>query len=326
MMKTVHTYQKFLKRNIRLASVEKDFLWDGEQWLIPAVYSGGKGLVIDFLKKVPADSIQDFMDKWHLGADSNCEDFNSEQQLLLDLDNPLTVQFFPKVRLNNNQEMTVSQSVSNCWNPVFSEFNSMEAQMALQHYELDPAFGWVIFRSFFPWKTKRKPQIKSLTVQMSAQKQAVPGPHFRVKALGDKVVFTCPITGKEHTLTVQEYTFNHIDTARFHNPAKEYPGCYTIIGYTITPALPKGGFSLADCSEGDNPRELQDSLSAPTSAECVSVIIGGADGPTALFFSDSKHPEMLYATSAPHFEPVKDVEWRMIFHEQRRSDISVKLI
>lgn len=38
-------------------SLGKTFVWEGEEWQIPAVYLCGKGLVVDFLCKVSAEKV-----------------------------------------------------------------------------------------------------------------------------------------------------------------------------------------------------------------------------------------------------------------------------
>ena len=45
-------------------------IWGDEEWQIPALYLCGKGLVVDFLCKVPVPKrIQDFLERWQLDAD-----------------------------------------------------------------------------------------------------------------------------------------------------------------------------------------------------------------------------------------------------------------
>jgi len=56
-------------------------------------------------------------------------------------------------------------------------------------------------------------------------------------------------------------------------------------------------------------------------------IIGGADGPTALFLSNPASPDGLhYAASSLHFKPKDNVEWKIIFNECLKSEIRADLI
>ena len=61
-------------------------------------------------------------------------------------------------------------------------------------------------------------------------------------------------------------------------------------------------------------------------------MIGGADGPTAIFMvrSGRKPEEEIsgrhMACSSLHFESVEDVEWRVEFREKMREDVCVTLV
>lgn len=54
-------------------------------------------------------------------------------------------------------------------------------------------------------------------------------------------------------------------------------------------------------------------------------VIGGADGPTAVFVG-AHTPKLHAACSSLHFEPVEDVEWRAVFSEKLMEDKEVCLI
>ena len=54
-------------------------------------------------------------------------------------------------------------------------------------------------------------------------------------------------------------------------------------------------------------------------------VIGGADGPTAVFVG-AHTPKLHAACSSLHFEPVGEVEWRAVFSEKLMEDIEVCLI
>ncbi len=103
------------------------------------------------------------------------------------------------------------------------------------------------------------------------------------------------------------------------DPAKIWPDCYMVMGYTITPALAADSFTIMDCAACDKPKEIPDKTAASIS------IIGGADGPSCIFFRDPDHPQLQYAASALHFKPVKEVEWQMIFYQRKKADIRVEI-
>lgn len=62
-------------------NIGRQFDWAGHHWLIPAVYSCGKGLVVDFCMQVDAEKIRAFIRKWDLNRENDsCENFTEEQQ------------------------------------------------------------------------------------------------------------------------------------------------------------------------------------------------------------------------------------------------------
>ena len=54
-------------------------------------------------------------------------------------------------------------------------------------------------------------------------------------------------------------------------------------------------------------------------------IVGGADGPTAIFVG-APTPKLHAVCSSLHFEPVGEVEWRAVFSEKLMDDLDVCLI
>ena len=186
--------------------LNKQFDWAGHHWVIPAAYSCSKGLVMDFCMRTPDEDIRKFMTKWDLHPENDsCEYFTQEQQMQIDLDNPLCLDFIPRLELNGKTMLT-SHCCSVVFNPCLPDrmINEAEAKWALEHYGLDTSYGWMIFRAAFPWTSKRRPEIKALSLTMEQQSRRVPGPHFKTHAPGDSFSFSHPVSGTKYTLTVQE--------------------------------------------------------------------------------------------------------------------------
>ena len=55
-------------------------------------------------------------------------------------------------------------------------------------------------------------------------------------------------------------------------------------------------------------------------------IIGGANGPTALFLATAPENGCHTVFSSMHFRPTDDVEWQAVFREKLLPDIEVELI
>lgn len=127
-----------------------------------------------------AENIRSFMEKWNLNPDNDSyENFTREQQLQMKLENPLCIEFKPQLELNG-KPLKTSHGCSVSFNPCLPEgmFQELEAKWALEHYELDASYGWMIFRAAFPWSGRHRPEIKSFSLTMEQSPCCVPGPAF----------------------------------------------------------------------------------------------------------------------------------------------------
>lgn len=130
--------------------LETQFDWAGRHWVVPAAYACGKGLVVDVCMRAEADEIRRFLKTWDLSPENDSRDnFTPEQQLQIDLDNPLGMQPDPQLTLNG-QPLQLSHGCTVCHNPCLpGSFRSPEAERMLRHYGLDAACGWMLCRFSF---------------------------------------------------------------------------------------------------------------------------------------------------------------------------------
>lgn len=307
-------------------SLNRQIAWEDEVWMVPAIYTCGKGLVVDFCLQVSAERIHAFLEQWNLSADGDGTELTVERQMQINAENPLAVNINPKVVLNG-AELSSSHGCGLCWNPCLPEGNGLEAWSVMRHYGLDFEQGYVVWRSAFPWETKRRPKIKTLGVILMQEPAAIPGPHFRVSLPGEQIEFAHPSTGKKHTLTVQEYERRELSDKHFNDADLEFPRHYTMMSYTLSPDLPDQAFTVTDCASSDLPRQKDVDPKAPQATGDVCIgIIGNADGPTTLVLGGDNRGKLRAACSAPHFEPTENVEWRMVFYEKTRRDITAELL
>lgn len=323
---------------IRLA-----FSWGEAEWRIPAVYVCAQGLVVDFVRRVPAGHIQSFMDRWKLRPDSDRDDFTREEQMRIDSENPLTFDFSPALLLNG-RSLYRSHGRGVGWVPL-PGCHDPDCLPLLEHYGLDPADGWYFWRYNFPWKTKHKPPIRSLAVCMEADHVSLPGPRIKVQREGDSFPFT-GLDGTAHTLTVHTYAHETLPRGTFQDEDFLYPDHCVTLDYTIEPPLPRSSFHLMDCSEGDRPRrvkkadpyEPERALSAavcacstePDIPEAARTgIIGSADGPIAVFIASPQNAaksHMHRDVSSLYFETPEAIEWLMVFRKLPCEPIKKKLL
>ncbi len=319
--------------------INKIFTWGGRIWHVPAMYACGKGLVVDFCVEVDLTAYRAFVEKWRPWWKED-RPLTPEDEERQDAENPLTVNLNPTVTVNGKQLRPRSGNGS-CWIPMSLRWEyeqeeytrqDWETIWLMEHYGLDGEKGWMFWRESFPWTTKTKPVVKTLSLTLAQERQAVPGPRFTVSGAGDTVPFTHPVTGEEHTLRVMEVENQETDLSHLDS-SFEYPTHYTVLSYVIEPELPRNGLTVRDCGQGDSPRinaREQAALAAiggvdgPTAA-CSIGIIGGADGPTAILLANGKTGYPLSACSALRFEQPERVEWRMVFYHKTVEDITVDL-
>lgn len=310
----------------REITLGKTFTWGKEEWLAPAMYCCGEGLVLDLLKKVPPEMLNRFAEKW--GLDENGEprrELTPAEQEQMENENPLEERFRAEVTVNG-QPLRESTGYGRYWR---SEDGCCDedADRVLEHYELERDCGWVIWRVCCLWNGgKLKPETVELT--MTAEKEAVDGGTFTAEP-GKTVPLTDPRTGLTHMLRVLSLTPETMDRSLLPPVGMEFPTEYVEMQYTLEPPLPVGDFALADAAPGDEARacKVESGFTAQESA-CIG-IIGGADGPTAVFVSgkgDEAGEDVRAAYSSLHYEPVETVTWRARFMARPKEAVTVTLL
>lgn len=294
--------------------INKSFLWGDESWLVPSVYVCGKGLVADMFKKVSIESFLEFIEKFGLDENSDCDGFSDEQQAEIEAENPLNSGIFASIQFGGRKS-DMEFSSSDCWNPLFPDSGDA-AEALLDRYGLDKSFCWLAVRMSIPWRGRKPKKSDSLTLQLRAEKIPVPGVHFKANCPGDKTEFINPVTGKTHILTVMDIKRQSL--AQFPHIGKDEPKFFTLLRVDISPEISKDALLITDCAEGDRTHKRP----LPRNTSAIG-IIGGADGPTVI---TSEYESGHTACSSMHFEPEYEPDWCMTFYDKPREDIEVELI
>lgn len=293
--------------------INKNFLWGGENWLVPSVYICGKGLVADILKSVSVEDFRAFAEKFGLDEADDPENFSPQRLAKAEAENPLGGGIYVTAKING-RESSMEFSSSDCWNPLFPDGGNSEK--LLEKYGLDKSFCWQITRVSIPWHGRKPKKIGSLSLRLRADRIRVSDMHFKAERPGDRTEFTNPATGKTHILTVTDIKRQSL--AQFPHIGKDESKFFTLLRVDISPEISKDALLITDCAEGD--RTHKGALPGNTSA---IGIIGGADGPTVII---SEYESGHTACSSMHFEPEYEPDWCMTFYDKPREDIEVELI
>ena len=304
-------------------SVNKTFTWDGRTWHVPAVYSCGKGIVVDFCMEIEPDTLRAFLNKWWPDGEAGGREFTPEEQEQQMAENPMTLDFQPTLTVNEKPLRRrsgkgfgwVPDACRPEGEPGEQSQQNREAVWLMEHYGLDQEKGWTFFRESFPWATKTRPVLKTLSLSLEQSLVSVSGPRFTVSGAGDSIPFTHPVTGEAHTLTVVEYEAQQMDAAHFQGKDQwEYPTHYTAMSFVVEPELPQQSLTVRDCGQGDRPRPKQFNMTGPTVASSVGVIL-----------ATSKSGQPRAACSSLYFDPPERIEWRMVFYQKTAEDVEIDL-
>lgn len=312
-------------------SIDKSFVWGAEKWYIPAVYICDEGLVIDFFMEADPAQVKAFIDKWDLyNEDRN--HYTEEQREQIRREHPLKVDFYGMVTCNGRPLrrkhgcgltwLSTSCLPTDCC-------PESEAKWVLEHYGLNSDKAWAIHRCAYGWGAQKEERLESLDLRMVRDPENFAGPHFFTPAVGERVSFGHPLTGKTFTLTVHEVQQQELPEHAFQDPSMAYPTHFTAMSYSLEPDITGRGFMVQDCADGDRPRQKNRDPNAFEPVVCAGAaaigVIGGADGPTAIIMGRNT-PKLHTACSALHFEPVDEVEWRTVFSEKMMPDVDVCLL
>lgn len=310
--------------------VNARFEWGmGRTWHVPAVYACGAGLVVDFCIEISEQRVKAFLRKYKAYIESENE-IPLDIQREIEAENPFNMDFRAAFTVNG-KSLESSFGSSIMW---YSEAdlignmeNTEEAENVLSHYSLDRNKSWLFCRCAFPWATARKPAIKSIKLHLEAEKISIKGISFENPSVGDVIEFTHPTKKTPHTLTVLEYEQQELSEFAFAEGDYDFPRKHWAMVYSINPDIPETEMYIRDTQQNEQPRKIQKYPYAPQSDYSVAMaVIGGADGPTAIFASSAQKENRHISLSALRFEAVSDVKWQMIFREKPIGDIDINLL
>lgn len=295
--------------------IDKTFCWGEEVWHVPSIYICPEGLIVDFCLEVQPERIKAFIEKWNL-LERDYKDVSIEERNRIEVENPLNRQFRATMKVNG-LELKEKHSYGTSWIPAScmqKEARETDAKKLLEHYGYDPDLGWVVRRAGFSWAKSASKEIRQMTVRMESEMTDIPGIHFKNPRIGESISFCHPISGCEHTLTVKEYESQEMKRDHFRDDELEYPTHFMTMSYTVSPDIPPQKISVFDCMQGDSPRR-----------KAGGAVLACSVGVAGLIRINT--PEEVRTTcSSLYFEPVEEVEWRIVFREKMAEDMEVRLM
>lgn len=308
--------------------IDKEFIWQGRTFRVLSCYLRKKHLVIDLGVLISVEEIRRYIEKWNLNPESDdCRNFTAEQFEQMDMESPFTLEYRFSAEVNG-RIIENSETAVTCWNPLFPDMHKADAGVRdiMNHYEMDQSSGWNLCRLMFQWESAPE-SLYSLSLKLKTCPREIPGSHFTVCGCGEVFSFEHPLTGETHRLSIDSFEPDILKGAQVIWEGMELPCHYIEIRYHMEPEIPEDEYRLADCRESDSPKQREtDSFSRKKT--CVS-IIGGQDGPTAVFVagkrkSDKQTGRAVY--SSLRFEKEDAVELRLTFITHESLVFTVKLL
>ena len=286
-------------------SLGKTFFWAGDEWLVPAAYVCKEGLVLDLCKRVAAERLFSFREKWELSPDNDGSDWSEAKQICASAENPLEEDFCAEL-IVNGKTLPCRHGCALCWDPLYPEGNGLEEKRVRLHYKLDELDGWNIWRISFPWEGKKETRLRTLSLHLRQSPAHIPGPEFTPEKVGDSIMFHLPGGQRTYTLTALALHTEKI-------PYFEETLYTTELSYDIAPEVPDGSVTLRDFGK-------QVTISHSDFSGCAFGVIGGADGPVA--FAMGKDT----VCSQLRRKKERKVTWTLVFREKRKEDKTVLLL
>ncbi|MDD3172851.1 MAG: hypothetical protein PHF63_04195 [Herbinix sp.] len=311
--------------------VNKEFVWGGLKWHIPAIYACSKGLVIDFCLEIPKERIETYLKRWN--QDMRLSGLSDEELELMEKENPFSIDIEAVAKINGKELEPPSMYVVG-WHPCEAEREMIEdvQEELMEYYDCDRNQGWKFIRACFSWKTTRKPKMKTLFLTLKKHPVAYSGVHFTTEPHCDRQEILCkhPVSKQEYKIKIYECeTATLSEKLLRFNEDMQYPNYFIKLSYSISPELPQEEFRIQDCARSDKPKCIGTISLAPNEISSVGVaVIGSADGPSAIFIArkDSEENNKRLTCSSLHFTQVPRVEWRTIFYVKENENFGIEII
>ena len=308
--------------------LKKEFTWEETNGLLPALYIGEEGIVIDVCICVPVDKIQSFYEKWDLEKSvSELSDEDNEQMIR---ENPFNLNYNMDMVIDG-ERLLFDGACGLVWHPLKIEEEQIteEAKELMKYYECNQKSGWYFERRVYHWNNQMPEKIDTMELMFQINKTPCSGEHFITEAGCEEKTLELihPVTGQGFTLTIHGYEPDVMRGFEIpHLQDMELPTRYHSLSYSLSPELSQEDFRIQDCCKSDQPRKVGGCKENEKENTVGSIaIIGGAEGPSAIFIAGRyKEDVSRYTTcSSLHFDKRSQVEWRPIFYVKEREDFSL---
>lgn len=279
--------------------INKTFLWGDEEWKVLSMYLFDKGPVFHICKRIKDETIREFYAKWgylmQMAKEGRCDEVSSAERETMYADSPYGETSPIHITIDGNP-VDSGCSMSDAWIPPrYDDAGPCENMpQILSHYALDDSDGWLIVHMECEWPEDFAGvnNISQIEISLEADDVEISGPRFSVREIGEEIHFIRPLTGQQHMLKILSSEPDKEEDDHWH---------YIQLAYTLEPDLSEDIFSVKDCSYGE---------------------IGGSG---IIFACDEEDDAVHTAFSSLYVNPPEEIEWRTVFHEKIKEDLTLTL-
>lgn len=293
--------------------VNNIFSWGGLKWIIPSIYVCGKGLVLDIFAEIDSIKVKDYIARYEEALKD--KDHIDEEMQAFERRNPFNFKFNANVTLNG-KKLLLNESKGDSYICSCQEYENEEMEELLNYYGLPLDKCYLYRRIAFPYVTKNRPKINTISLELIKADEDFYGETFYVNKAGDRVNFIHPITQEVYSLMVIDIKSDVLSSDRLDASMPKY---LTQMTYALTPDLSDDKFRIYDTRKNDEQRLSN------TESSAIG-IIGGADGPTAICIGVAAQKGLHIALSAFTHTPQNKVCWQPVFRIKTVEDRDIRLI
>lgn len=313
---------------LQAKKLNREFVWEDISGFIPAIYIGLQGMAVDFCIRVSDEEVKAFYHKWKFIMENQAHmRLSEEEQWQIINENPLSQDFSVDISVNG-EKLENTSGCSTGYSHMLATLtgqsmeDSMEIQL-VQAYGCDEQASWVFRRYFCKW-TKKPDLINSVDIDFKPHHKDYPCEAIEIgrNDAGKRYKLTHPVTGQKFALHIYEVMCEKLD--RGLDSQLEYPTRYMALSYELIPELPQEKFQIRSIDSGEQPKGIQQGESRG-----ISVLIGGADGPTAYFVAGKRKREKKeerLAASSLYFTLPDCLSWQPVFMEKEREEMRLHVI
>ncbi|MDF2943248.1 MAG: hypothetical protein K0S01_2106 [Herbinix sp.] len=287
------------------------FQYGGYDWFIPNIYTCSQGIVIDLCRNIPVEAYDSFNQKW---SEIDMTALSNEQRSDVEFKDPMSLSISFEAVINDLVAHSYRWSGIG-WQPCRQDNNEEVVENLMDTYGLDREATWYIYRLSIPWPMKKRQKIKSFLLKLSTNKESHScNKHFTCKPDCEPfdVCFLHPTNGESYILHVYSCLQDKLPEHISLDEENEYPKNLCHLQFSTEPVLPPDHIVMVqDCAKSDRPVIKVGIGASKSKGVCAIGIIGGADGPVAVFIGNADKDKVTIRNSCSslHFEPVQDVEW-----------------